>query len=132
MIEWTEEYSTGDQKIDSQHKQLFEFVNNLTNNVQTEKPLDAQKINIEFLGEYAKSHFCYEDACMSFYQCPAAQANKQEHQNFLEYYQTFSDKIKKFGIQPGHIAELQFFLENWLTSHIKRIDTKIKPCIDKA
>lgn len=131
MIEWCDDYATGDEKIDSQHKQLFKFINRLTENIQAGKPVNAQDINIGFLEEYAKYHFCYEESCMEFYQCPTAQANKEAHQNFLEYYQTLAARIKKEGINAVNVAELQYFLENWLASHIMRIDAKMKPCIEK-
>ncbi len=129
MIKWDESYSTGEETVDSQHKLLFEFINDLNRDIMAGKSAHDFEDHLRFLSNYAKSHFCYEESCMDRYQCPAAKKNKEAHQEFIEFYKSYEAKIRKNGFSPGHVSELHHFIENWIVGHIKRIDTQLKPCI---
>lgn len=129
MIKWDESFSTGEEKLDAQHKTLFQFINQLDGDIKAEKPPSAFEHSLKFLADYAKSHFCYEESCMDSYHCPAAQENKNAHKEFLEFYKSYEVKIKKEGFTPKRIAELHVFIEDWIVRHIRKIDTQLKLCI---
>lgn len=129
MIKWDESYATGEEKIDSQHKSLFQFINQLHDDLVEGKPPSAFEHSLAFLTDYAKTHFCYEESCMDRYHCPAAQRNKDAHKEFLEFYKSYEVKIKKEGFTSRHIAELHGFIEEWIVRHIRTVDTQLKPCI---
>ena len=129
MIKWDESYSTGQELIDLQHRQLFQFINQLNRAVISEDPLEQIQKHLEFLNYYVKSHFTYEESCMAQHHCPAAEKNKEAHDKFILFYQEFEQKINNEGCRPAHIAELHCFIEDWIVRHIKGIDTKLKPCL---
>lgn len=128
-MQWDERYATGEETIDSQHKLLFKFLNDLKRDILAGKSPHDFEDHIGFLSNYAKSHFCYEESCMDRYQCPAAQKNKEAHREFMEFYSAYEKKIKRKGYAPGDIAELCHFIEEWIVRHIQRIDGQLKPCI---
>lgn len=129
MIQWDESYAVGEEKIDSQHKSLFQFINKLNEDIVAGKPPAAFEHSLQFLADYAKSHFCYEESCMARYHCPAAQKNKEAHREFLEFYCAYEKKIKREGYIPRNIAELHHFIEDWIVRHIQKVDTQLKSCI---
>jgi hemerythrin-like metal-binding protein len=132
LINWDESFSTGEAKLDAQHKTLFQFINQLHEDIVAEKPPSAFEYSLKFLADYAKSHFCYEESCMDSYRCPAAQSNKDAHKEFLVFYKFYEAKIKKEGFTPKRIAELHVFIEDWIVRHIRTVDTKLKPCISNS
>lgn len=128
MIKWNKSYSTGEETIDSHHKLLFEFINDLNREIMAGKPAKTLEEHLKFLTNYAKFHFCYEESCMERSRCPAAQKNKTAHEEFIEFYKAFEIKIKNEDYKVAHIAELHHFIENWIVRHIQKVDVQLKSC----
>jgi len=130
MINWKESYSTGIAKLDSQHKSLFQYCNDLEEGLKN-KGVSKSSLerDLSFLERYAKGHFGQEETCMYKYACPIAETNKSAHQEFIDKYKIFQQRITDGNDCDGIFKELHVFLENWLTNHIAKIDTKLKPCV---
>ena len=129
MVHWTEDYATGDPEIDAQHKQLFQYIDDL------EKHLSAGDINeaymkqfLDWLGLYTRTHFCYEEICMRRRNCPVAGKNKEQHEKLLKAYQDFRHRFEVEGISKELLERLHNFLLSWLKNHILRIDTHLRAC----
>ena len=134
MIKWQESYSTGVAKLDEQHKSLFKYSNELEESLNSQGvSKETLQRSLHFLERYVKGHFGQEESCMHQFACPAANINKLAHQKFIEAYITFSDRISKDADNDvdsdAPLKELHHFLENWLTEHICKIDTQLKPCV---
>ena len=129
-LDWKTEYETGIPQIDAQHRQLFRMVDSLDRII--EAGIEAgPKVDhlLMFLGSYAKSHFAYEEPCMARHRCPAAKANKQAHQDFLTYCDSFRSEYAASSASMEKLEDLRRFLRDWLVGHICRIDTQLKPCV---
>lgn len=128
MIEWQKKYSTGFKDIDEQHQWIFEFVNNLEN--QLKRDADAADVEqiLNSLSEYAKIHFSFEERCMVKCKCPVAQKNKSAHEQFIFAYENFMERYQR----EGHSVELAWkihdMVEKWIVGHICQIDMEIKTC----
>lgn len=73
MIHWEDEFSTGVEEIDVQHRWLFDFTNTLEQDLVTKhKKSDVGKL-LELLGDYSKRHFHFEEDCMNKWKCPFAE-----------------------------------------------------------
>ena len=130
MIKWQESYSVGVYVLDEQHRELFNYCNDLEKILKDrEVPKDTVEQGLKFLEKYVTSHFGQEEKCMHQYACPMGKKNKLAHQKFIEAYKTFE---KKFSQEKDHyqiLRQLHDFLETWLVEHICKIDTRLKTCV---
>ena len=85
---------------------------------------------LESLDEYARAHFGMEEQCMFRYQCPAAGMNAEAHTRFVEAISQFRGRFSRDGFDAADARRLVDFVDAWLESHIARIDTQLKPCVE--
>ncbi len=128
-MQWKEEYATGLPKIDDQHRQLFKFVNDLEVLV-ADWPCHQDRLGslLSFLDAYTRSHFVYEESCMYRMNCPSARDNREAHKRFLRFFGDWQEEYRKNGASGETLDELRMTLEDWLASHICKIDTRLKEC----
>lgn len=129
-VVWKEEYNTGNDKIDKQHKILFGYLEDLE--VHMKEGIDAQYVHrmLDDLGLFTRTHFCYEEICMRRVQCVAAATNKVQHGKLLALYTEYCQRFEREGISVDLVQKLHDFLESWLVNHILKIDTNLRACKD--
>lgn len=136
MLIWTEKYATGDSLIDSQHRMLITYVNQLEGLARTTNP-SVQEIErflkfIDFLEVYVQTHFEDEDACMYRSKCPAYEENKRGHGEFLDFFQGYNLRLMTEGWQPAIAKELHESCTAWVKRHIFRIDVQLRDSLPSA
>ena len=121
---WTDKYSLGVEKVDRQHRHLFEIVNKL---IERSAASSDSKLVTETLTEmlkYAKEHFTDEEELMQEYGYPEIELHKKQHAYFIETTAELSiNALNKQSMVAGEIAE---FLILWLTTHVLKSDMKYK------
>lgn len=128
MFEMKDDYLTGIDFVDKEHRKLFEIANDAYNALKDDYVADKfdQIVGIiQELKEYTASHFAHEEAYMEKIGYKKRFSHKIEHQEFI-------DKLNEINLlevdedQTGTLVELVDFLGNWLINHIlvndKRID----------
>lgn len=124
-IKWTEDFSTGINVIDGQHKRIIHYINQLN---------DAQSLNEpELIGEvlvnlidYTLSHFAFEESLMDDVGYDAANIHIQTHDAFRNKIVFF----KKRHEDGEDIAdELHKLLNVWLVDHIMDDDGSYVPVV---
>jgi hemerythrin-like metal-binding protein len=130
MLEWNEQYETGDALIDAQHRMLISYVGRLEALAQTVNPTpeDVHLFvrSIEFLETYALTHFQQEENCMRRARCPAHRDNLQAHSEFLDFLNQFKRQVELEGWRSDLVRELHTSCTAWVVRHILRIDTWLK------
>ena len=133
MLLWSEQFSTGSETIDEQHRQLIRHLNQfeglLVQTNPTSKDITSIIQFLDFLEDYVDSHFSYEEQCMESYRCPAHKKNQQAHQNFKQMFQRLKAHSKKEGFRLEMLVELNQNINAWVQDHILRVDTELKPCV---
>ncbi|MFQ5437425.1 MAG: bacteriohemerythrin [Paracoccaceae bacterium] len=130
-MKWNEEYSTGSDEIDKQHKTLFESSEDFRDLLENGCNRESYEGFLEFLGTYAASHFEFEEDCMSSHKCPAALQNKQEHSLFLNIISNETRDLEENGFSQERGLNLLDMIDNWMDSHICRVDVQLRDCISK-
>ena len=135
MIEWTKEFETGSAKLDQQHRLLIDNINLLKDLLDTQN-LGRQEAEfsvflIDYLGAYADLHFKGEERCMEAYRCPVAATNQQEHQRFRGFIKNYKRACEIEGFKVELLRNLHEAMREWIVQHILKIDTQLKPCIQK-
>ena len=133
MVLWNEQFATGSETIDQQHRTLINNINHLES-LLTDANLTPVQCEfligmVEFLELYARTHFNFEERCMRQHRCPVQERNKQAHEQFLKFFAEFKQRYENEGLTPGVLRTLHQLLSSWIQEHILQVDTQLRPCI---
>ena len=118
---WSDRYLTGEDLVDSEHKELVRIINQVGNLEagETEKPETIQSI-LEALVQYAVNHFAHEEALMTSAGCDERHSSlhKKIHRDFANQVTA----MRQVSLGADDTESLLRFLSNWLAYHILGID----------
>ena len=122
QIEWKDDYLTGIEEIDSQHKDFVKLINRL-GIVQEygNKKAIAIRLLTE-LGKYVEYHFVSEENIMFLTKYPALERQQQAHAALLDEY---SKRMQNFLNDKGTVEDVIRFLEGWFARHTIEEDKKV-------
>jgi len=129
-VKWTEDLSTGIEKIDEQHKELFEKINDLVAAVR--QSVCKYKISdvIRFLEDYVFFHFGEEEKYMQQFGYHGYQSHKAQHKKFIENFNELKKELPKLegGKKPGSY-DLSVWTNqvvvDWILDHIAKTDKQL-------
>ncbi len=129
MLKWDESYAIGIEKIDNQHKTLFDAINKLNEALQNGNAEPQFSQTISFLEKYVIAHFRDEEACMHELQCPAEAENKKAHADFLYDFQEQAARFYAEGYSDELTFKLLTTLRDWLVKHLCSVDIQLRFCV---
>ncbi|WP_026072254.1 bacteriohemerythrin [Nodosilinea nodulosa] len=121
---WRDEYRTGHDTIDQQHRDLFAQVNHIYALTQTE-PQDNLGIRAQ-LADFAAmaiAHFDLEEALMTQYDYPNFEVHFKTHRALVNKVQALLEKPDR-GLD-GLPAEVTQVLADWMVHHIRGEDQQM-------
>jgi hemerythrin len=121
---WKDEYSVGVEKIDRQHRHLFEIINKLIDRSGSSSDSKLVSETLTEMLNYAKEHFTTEEELMQEYGYPEIESHKEQHIYFFKATAELS--INALNKQSMVSREIVEFLKLWLTLHILKCDMKYK------
>ena len=122
LFTWNDSFSVKVRLFDSQHKQLFDLINQLHDSMIVGKGKEVMGDVLKSLLTYTKTHF-----------------TEEERQLKMQKYPDYEHQVKEHGVFVQRIAELQKnhatgnaaitlttlnFLRDWLLKHINVEDKK--------
>ena len=116
---WNETYSVKNELIDSQHKQLFEYINNLIRACREGLSRTELQKAIGFLENYTIKHFFEEEQIQKKSGFTGYENHKKIHDCFKETVKALGHELILKGISPGLVEKLRRELGDWLVTHIK-------------
>jgi hemerythrin-like metal-binding protein len=131
-MQWSEEYATGIERIDHQHRTLFGMVDDFRAALDAGQGERVYGEFLTFLDVYARSHFCIEEQCMERYRCPVAEENRAAHARLVDVLAGFLHQYVVGGWDPANAGRLLDTVEDWLTYHICRIDVQLGNSVEGA
>jgi hemerythrin-like metal-binding protein len=132
MTEWKEEYATGDDTVDRQHRMIFKMAADFRLALEDGAGGGVYGGLLDSLGLYCRGHFALEEMTMEKYDCPAVEENKAAHALFLETYEGFLERFERYGYRDEDARALMDLLESWLVDHILAIDLQLRDSIRKG
>lgn len=127
--EFTEEYLTGVDMIDNEHKHLFEIAERVNEMVKHWSEGDAFDSIMDILNElkdYTEVHFASEEAYMRSINYSGYDAQKRAHDAFISRLQEIDLNLVEEDPRK-YMESLIEFLLGWLINHILHVDKQI-PC----
>ena len=120
MYEFKEEYKTGIDSIDEQHKKLFDIADRTYYLLKDEFSIDKYDKIVQLIKElkdYTAYHFKCEEDYMESINYKRMFTQKIEHESFIKKLDEI-DLNKIDENQDEYIIEILEFLSNWLINHI--------------
>jgi len=121
---WKKEYETGIEKIDSQHKSMFDLINNLYHECVIKENEEIVQETIIELKLYSIFHFSVEEKLFKKYEY-----NEADYEEHMKEHETFLNKVAELLADSSSSQyELGYrlieFLKSWIVNHIFEIDMK--------
>lgn len=127
MFELKDEYLTGIEEVDKEHRRLFEIADQayhvLNDDFIVDKYDNIRHI-LEELYQYTKTHFAHEEAYMEKINYKRIYSQKIQHRAFIAKLESYADEELEEG-QDEKLSEILNFLVDWLVNHIMKMDKRI-------
>jgi len=122
FVQWDGSMAVGVARIDEQHKELIDIINELASALGTTRQQDAVAKAVDTLLRYVREHLRYEEALMGESAYPEANRHFQEHISFEAALAAFDLEGAPLDIEA--VDKMFFFLTSWLVNHICLSDQK--------
>jgi len=119
-IIWTDKFSIGDSKIDSEHKKLIEIINDLIALVELNKSHEEFAIILSKMTDYSLFHFKKEEDFMRRFAYPDLIKHHNYHRDYIYKVAMFNFELSSNN--PPNPSDIILFLEMWWKNHILTID----------
>lgn len=124
--EFDESLVTGNEMIDSQHKELIDKINKLLDSceVGTDK-LVAIK-TLDYLADYTEFHFGEEEKLQESIEYPGIAEHKKEHEKLREVVKELYEMLEEEeGPSDAFVEQVNKNVIEWLYHHIKGFDRSV-------
>lgn len=119
-FEWRDEYNTGYNEIDIQHRKLLAILKELHQAFKEGKAfIQMQKIFNELI-EYTQIHFSFEESKLAMNSYHDYDAHIAKHHKLVEAVKEYEAKFRSGDLGVSH--EMIEFLRSWLMTHIMTED----------
>ena len=122
--EFDDNLITGNEMIDSQHKELIGKINDLLAACETDKGTEEVIKTIDYLKKYTEFHFGQEEIFQEEISYPGIKEHKQKHEEFKGTVNTLEEMAQK-GVSEEFIGLVQKQVIDWLYYHIKTFDRSV-------
>lgn len=122
---WSVDLETGNQAIDSQHKQLINAINSLLDACASGRGRAELEGTTKFLYEYTVKHFSDEEKLQQASGYPDYENHRKYHEEFKKVTLELCTQLRTDGPTVVLIAKVNTAIAGWLINHIKREDVKV-------
>ncbi len=130
-IKWDDSLSVGIDLIDSQHKELINKIQDLSEAVATTRGLEKILQTLEFMIKYTEFHFGTEERHMRNLCYPGIDSHLRQHNEFVQTLNHMIEDFEEDGATKALSNSLNTYLINWLIKHIKSTDRKFGEFLKK-
>ncbi len=122
LFTWNDSFNVNIKLFDSQHKQLFDLINQLHDSMMVGKGKEIMGDVLKSLLTYTKTHFAEEERQLKTHNYGDYDRQVKEHAIFV---QQIADLQKKHAEGNAAITQSTLnFLRDWLLKHINVEDKK--------
>jgi len=124
-IEWTEDYATGINAIDEQHKRIIHYINQLSDAKNLNESDLTEEVLLNLI-DYTLSHFAFEESLMEDVAYDASDIHIKTHDAFRDKIDAYR---KRHETGEDIANELYKLLNIWLVEHIRNDDGSYAPVV---
>ena len=124
--ELSENLLTGNEMIDSQHKELIDKINAVLKSCEQSNDKVVAVNTLDFLEEYTNYHFSAEEQLQREIDYPGFAKHKAQHDAFKQTSADLQDMLQEEeGPSPAFVAKVQEKVVEWLYVHIEGFDRSV-------
>jgi hemerythrin len=127
--EWTSKLETGIEKIDEQHKELFNRIDRLELAIYKGQAAAELSALLEYLESYIIEHFETEEQLMLDHVYPNFAPHSREHTEFRNIFTEILDSCKNKGADSYLAIDVSKKMRKWWENHILKTDMAYKPFV---
>ncbi len=117
---------TGNEMIDSQHKELIGKINGLLESCELGKDKIAAIKTLEYLADYTEFHFGEEEKLQEEIEYPGIKEHKAEHVKLIRVVEELHEMLEEEeGPTDAFVAQVNENVIQWLYKHIKGFDRSV-------
>jgi hemerythrin len=122
LLTWEDKYSVNVAEIDTQHKKMFEMINNLYQAMEESKAQNLLQPIIKGFVDYAEYHFATEEKYFNEFNYP----QKDQHILAHRAYTNEIRKLLKKSAEDKTLVSMQLmdFVEDWWIQHVIGMDQR--------
>ena len=122
-FEWKAAFCVGDNRVDEQHKKIFDLLAAMHRDIYSDDANHAVKSTLKELLEYTKVHFTDEEELMRSIGYPGYASHKALHEALMD--KVWALYMRSNESNTDLAIELLVFLNDWLVNHILEEDKAI-------
>lgn len=121
-MNWSSSLETGVQKIDIQHKDIIDKMENIGKAGMSGTAADQLLPTLKFLKKYVSEHFADEEKLQLESRYPKYLQHKQAHIQFVKKIDDLFSKFEDQGASISVIIETNNIIFDWFVKHINNVD----------
>ena len=122
---WKDEWAIGNEKIDSQHKELIKTINTLHQACRSGEGFNVIDETMKFLLDYTVNHFNDEETLQRSVGFPDYRNHKEIHEAFKAQAVGFYEKLKSGTSKNVFLIQMSTAIAEWVVNHVTKEDKKI-------
>lgn len=125
-IVFDQSLETGNELIDTQHKELIARVNRLADECSAGKEKNIAVQTLDFLMDYTEIHFRDEEQLQADHNYPLLEAHKVQHARFVKSVEELQQMlVEEEGPSDAFVAAVKKNIVDWLQRHIQIWDRQV-------
>ena len=122
-LEFDQSLLTGNDMIDTQHRELIAKIDDLLSFCEESKEKVKAIQILGYLAEYTEFHFAAEEKLQEEISYPAIDAHKAKHIEFKKAIEELHDMLEdEEGPTPAFVSAVRTNVVKWLFEHIQKMD----------
>ena len=124
--EFDESLVTGNEMIDTQHKELIDKINKLLDSCETSKEKTVAVKTLDYLADYTEFHFGEEEKLQAEINYPGIAEHKKEHDKLCAVVKDLYNMLEEEeGPSNAFVEQVNKNVIEWLYRHIKGFDRSV-------
>lgn len=125
-VEFEKSLETGNEMIDSQHKELISRIDQLLESCEDGNAQVKAVKMLDYLLDYTEFHFGEEEKLQEEIHFPAIESHKEKHGEFKQAVKELQEMLEEEeGPTEAFVAQVQKNVVDWLFDHIKVFDRAV-------
>lgn len=117
---------TGNEMIDSQHRELIGKINDLLKSCEEETDLRAAVKMLNYLADYTEYHFGEEEALQAEIGYPGIEEHKKKHEELRKTVEELHEMLEEQeGPTKAFVDQVNKNVTEWLYYHIRSFDRSV-------
>ncbi len=124
--EFSENLVTGNELIDSQHKELIDRINKLLDSCEADNGKVTAVNTLDYLADYTEFHFSAEEKLQQEIGYPDYDKHKSVHEGFKQTIKELDEMLQEEeGPSAAFVEKVEENVIKWFYTHIEGFDRSV-------